>query len=79
MHDTLRPKKKLTAAEPSTPVNITGLDEAPAAGEKFYVVDDIAKAREIAESRKFRGTVQRVGGRSVKTSLQDFQELLESG
>ncbi len=79
IHDTLRPKKKLSEAEPSTPVNITGLDVAPAAGEKFYVVDDIAKAREIAESRKFRGTVQRVGGRSVKTSLQDFQELLESG
>ena len=79
LHDTLRPKKKLKEAEPSTPVNVTGLDEAPGAGEKFYVVDDIAKAREIAESRKFRGTVQRVGGRTTKTSLQDFQELLESG
>ncbi len=79
MHDTLRPQKKLKEAEPSTPVNLTGLDEAPSAGEKFYVVDDIAKAREIAETRKFRGTVQRVGGRTTKTSLQDFQELLESG
>ena len=79
MHDTLHPNKKHKEAEPSTPVNVTGLDEAPGAGEKFYVVDDIAKARELAETRKFRGTVQRVGGRTTKTSLQDFQELLESG
>ena len=79
MHDTLRVTEKAQEAEPSTPVNVTGLDEAPGAGEKFYVVDDIAKAREIAETRKFRGTVQRVGGRTTKTSLVDFQNLLESG
>ncbi len=32
------------------PVNVTGFDEAPAAGEHFYVLDDIAIAREIAET-----------------------------
>lgn len=79
MHDTLRPKKKLQQAEPSTPVNLTGLDVAPGAGDKFYVVDDIAKAREIAETRKHRGKVEQVGGRSVETSLDEFQKLLESG
>jgi translation initiation factor IF-2 len=79
MHDTLHPRKKLKAAEPSTPVNLTGLDVAPGAGDKFYVVDDIAKARELAEQRKFQGRVDMVGGRSVETSLDEFQKLLESG
>ena len=79
MHDTLRPRKKLKSAEPSTPVNLTGLDIAPGAGDKFYVVDDIATARELAGQRKFQGRVDMVGGRSVETSLEDFQRLLESG
>ncbi len=79
MHDTLHPRKKLKSAEPSTPVNLTGLDTAPGAGDKFYVVDTIAKARELAEQRKFKGLVNKVGGRSVETSLEDFQRLLESG
>lgn len=79
MHDTLRPSVKLEEAEPSTPVNLTGLDEAPGAGDKFFVVDSIAKARELAEQRKHQGRVEMVGGRSVETSLVEFQRLLESG
>ena len=79
MYDTLHPKKKLKEAEPSTPINLTGLDVAPGAGDKFYVVDDVAKAREIAATRLHRGKVEQVGGRSVETSLDEFQKLLESG
>lgn len=79
MHDTLRPKKKHRSAGPSTPINLMGLDVAPGAGEKFYVVSDVAKAREIAASRQHRGKVEQVGSRSVETSLDEFQKLLESG
>jgi translation initiation factor IF-2 len=79
IYDTLSPNKKKNGAEPSTPVNVTGFDLAPEAGDKFIVVDDIIKARELAELRRYRGTVERVGGRTTKKSLQDFQSLLESG
>ncbi|TWT86301.1 Translation initiation factor IF-2 [Pseudobythopirellula maris] len=51
MYDPLDPKKRLTEALPSTPVNLTGLDTAPGAGERMYVLDDISQAREIAEAR----------------------------
>ncbi len=51
MYDTLRPTKMLTEAGPSTPVDVTGLDIAPAAGERFHVLEDISKAREIAMQR----------------------------
>ncbi len=79
MHDTLRPKQKIEEAGPSTPVNLTGLDRPPGAGDKFYVLDDIADAREIASRRQHRDTESRVGNRSVKTSILQFQELMESG
>ncbi|MCI0492218.1 MAG: translation initiation factor IF-2, partial [Planctomycetes bacterium] len=51
MHDTLNDQIRHTEAGPSIPVNITGLDVTPNAGSRFYVLDSIAKAREVAESR----------------------------
>ena len=79
MHDTLRRNQKHKEAEPSTPVNVTGLDVAPGAGEKFYVVDDIAKAREVAASREFQSRTDRVGGFTTKISLEEIQRRLEAG
>ncbi len=79
MHNTLKRNKKLKEAEPSTPVNLTGLDVAPGAGEKFYVVDDIAKAREVAASREFQSRTDRVGGFTTKISLEEIQRRLEAG
>jgi len=36
---------------PSTPVEISGLSQVPEAGDRFYVVDNLAKAKTIAEER----------------------------
>lgn len=79
MYDTLNPRVRLEEAPPSTPVNVTGFDEAPAAGERFYVLDDIADAREIAEMRSHRSREQQLGGHTVKISFEDFQARLQSG
>jgi len=79
MYDTLDPRKRLEVAPPSTPVNVTGFDEAPAAGEKFYVLEDIADAREIAQMRSDRTRADKLGGHTVKVSFEDFQERLQSG
>ena len=54
MDDTLNSKLRHDEALPSMPVNVWGLDVAPAAGEHFYVLDDIGLAREIAEARAKR-------------------------
>ena len=51
MFDTLDERNRIEEAGPSIPVNITGFDEAPSAGSRFYVLGDIAKARQIAEVR----------------------------
>lgn len=79
MYDTLRPKKKVKKAGPSTPINLAGLDVAPEAGDKFYVLDDIAKAREIAETRANRMRYGRVGAITTKVDLESFLQQVEEG
>ncbi|MBV9997036.1 MAG: translation initiation factor IF-2 [Caulobacteraceae bacterium] len=44
-------EEQVTEAEPSTPVEILGLDGAPDPGEPFAVVEDEARARELTEYR----------------------------
>ena len=51
MYDTLKPRKRHKEAGPSTPVNLTGLDTPPGAGDRFYVLESIAEARHVAEER----------------------------
>ncbi len=51
MYNTLHPTQRMEEAGPSIPVNITGLNVPPGAGEHFYVLDDIADARTVAEVR----------------------------
>jgi translation initiation factor IF-2 len=46
--------KPIEEAGPSTPVEISGLDVVPSAGENFGVIDDISRARDVAEARRVR-------------------------
>ena len=46
--------KSIDEAGPSTPVEISGLDVVPSAGENFGVIDDISRARDVAEARRVR-------------------------
>ncbi|MCY2973600.1 MAG: translation initiation factor IF-2 [Planctomycetota bacterium] len=78
IYDTLRRNKQLTEAGPSMPVNITGLEHAPDAGEKFYVLDDIQQAREIAAVRGSQTRSSSLSG-TTKVSFEAFQELIQSG
>lgn len=79
MYDTLRVTKKVKKAAPTVPVNITGLDIAPDAGDRFYVLDDIAQAREVARRREDQSRQESLSGSSTKVSLEEFQQRLESG
>ncbi|MCA9212689.1 MAG: translation initiation factor IF-2 [Planctomycetales bacterium] len=79
MYDTLNVRKRLKEAGPSTPVNVTGLDVAPGAGDPFYVLGDISAAREIAETRQHESRSQSLSGATVKVSFIEFQRRLEEG
>jgi translation initiation factor IF-2 len=46
--------RPIESAGPSTPVEISGLDLVPTAGETFAAIEDIARAREVAETRRVR-------------------------
>lgn len=79
MTDTLKSRKRVKEAGPSTPVNITGLDIAPGAGDPFYVLDDISSARQIAETRLHETRTHSLGGTSIRISFEEFQRRLEGG
>lgn len=76
IYDTLQPRETYESVGPATPVNITGLDIPPGAGEHFYVLSDIAQARSIAEKRETRQRSRSLGGGSVHVTLETLHERL---
>ncbi len=77
MYDTLNPEMRVEEAGPSIPVNLTGFDSAPGAGEHFYVLDDIAKARTIAESRTDTERAVTLGAGVEHVTLENLFDRLE--
>jgi len=78
MYDTIRAGERVNEAGPSIPVNITGFDEAPGAGQRFYVLDDIAQAREIAESRAAEERASALGSTGFRhVTLETLFDRLE--
>jgi len=49
--------KRLKSALPSMPVQISGLDEVPNAGDPFFVNESLKKAQEAAEQRRHRDRI----------------------
>lgn len=44
--------KRIKVALPSTPIQISGLDEVPDAGDRFYIVKTLRQAQDAAEQRR---------------------------
>ncbi len=76
MYNTLRTSELVEEAGPSMPVNITGLDMAPAAGDHFYVLDDIAEARQVAVKRQHQSRQQSLVGATTHITLENLFEHL---
>ena len=69
---------RLEKAGPSVPVEITGLSEAPNAGDVFNAVEDERMARELAEQR--REEMQKAeAAPQRKVSLEDLFSQLQEG
>jgi translation initiation factor IF-2 len=76
MYDTLKPHIKYEEAGPSTPVNITGLNVAPGAGDIFYVLDDISQARALADQRLELARQRDLSGVRKHVTLETLFETL---
>jgi translation initiation factor IF-2 len=77
MYDTLRPGTSHTEAGPSMPVNVTGLNVAPGAGDRFVVLSEIAQAREIAEQRAIQTRQVELGGIVAHVTLESLFDRLD--
>ena len=76
MYDTLAPRKKYKEVGPSTPVNVTGLDTTPGAGDRFYVLDEISVARELASQRAADTRRRELGNVRPHVTLENLFEQL---
>jgi translation initiation factor IF-2 len=70
--------KVIKEAVSSTPVAISGLSTCPEAGDKFYVIKDIQKARDIAAKRERKIREVSLSGRQHVT-LDNLYKKIEEG
>ena len=71
--------KAITDAGPATPVIVSGLNELPAAGDKFYVAEDFDRARAIAEDRVTRARQQQLAQANRVTTLDNLFDTMKAG
>ncbi len=65
--------KVIEEAGPAVPVTITGLNEIPEAGDEYYVVESIDRARTVAQETKERQRKQTLAAASsAPTSLEEL-------
>ena len=70
--------KKIKSAGPSMPVEILGLSEVPAAGDRFNEVKDEKTARDMASKRKEKLKIETLNS-SHKVSLEDLYNQIREG
>jgi len=71
--------KRLRFAEPSTPVEILGLEGVPQAGDILQVMDDLAVAREIALQRTRQTRLEAMATTARGASLEDLFSKVQQG
>jgi translation initiation factor IF-2 len=70
-------RKPLRQAKPAEAVEIMGLEDIPEAGDTFQVVEDEARAREVAGYRQGKQREEQMAG-GRKVSLEGLMEKIES-
>ncbi len=70
--------KRVKSVGPSTPIEITGLNDVPLAGDRFVVFKDEKKARQIGELRQQK-QIEEKRGDKARVSLDDLFEKIKQG
>ncbi len=69
---------KVSAAGPATPIEVTGFEELPQAGDAFQVVEDESKARSIVSFRQLKDRDKAMAA-SSKVSLEQLFSKIQEG
>ncbi|MBP2240170.1 translation initiation factor IF-2 [Cytobacillus eiseniae] len=70
--------RRVKVAGPSTPVEITGLNDVPQAGDRFAVLDDEKTARQVGEARA-QQALQAQRSEKTRVSLDNLFEHMKQG
>ncbi|MCA0988082.1 translation initiation factor IF-2 [Guptibacillus algicola] len=70
--------KRVKTAEPSTPVEVTGLSDVPHAGDRFVAFEDEKQARQVGEARA-QQHIEAQRKESSKMNLDDLFEKIQQG
>ncbi len=71
--------EKVLKAPPSTPVEVIGLNAAPAAGDHVEVLKNEKEARSLAEKRSLKERNTRLGGPTKRVTLADIARQKQDG
>ena len=73
--------KEILRAGPAIPISVAGFGDVPSAGDKFFVIDDLQKAREIAlkRTRRFREMALVSRGGVAHVTLENLFSQIEAG
>jgi len=63
---------------PSTPIEVLGLEDVPQAGDRFQVIDDTSKARQIVLHRQAKAREAALA-KSARLTLEQLHEQLAAG
>ena len=70
--------KRITDAEPSTPVEVIGFSDVPSSGEIFTVIEDEKRARQIALARQQKQKLVEIA-RERKLTLDEIYAKIKEG
>ena len=71
-------RQSVDQAGPATPLELSGIDEVPDAGDKFYVTDTLKKAEEIANQYRDKERHQQLASKT-KVTLENFADQIKLG
>jgi len=70
--------RSITEAGPATPLELSGIDEIPDAGDQFYISDTLRKAEEIANQYRERERQEQLANKA-KVTLDNFADRIKAG
>jgi translation initiation factor IF-2 len=70
--------RSIKIAGPATPVELSGIDEIPDAGGKFYVTESLQRAENVAKYRREQERSKQLANQT-KVTLDNFAEKLTAG